>query len=379
MATTGSDPRVSAQSPAIRAATLFVLLVVPVVWTVFFLVAAGVHESLAFDFREAYLPAAEAVREGRSPYPPTDDPSLQAETAYVYPPLLAYALIPFTALSENVAAVIAAGFAIAALLATLLLIGVRDWRCYGAALAWAPTLNAIHMASSSTLLVLGTALAWRYRSTTWPLAAALGISIALKLVVWPLLAWTLFMRRLRATGGAVIVAVSVTLVAWGALGFDGLRGYPELLRELARLNAEESYSLVGALAAGGLDGMAARFVAGSVAIALLAGCWLFGRRLDDLRSFTCALAAALAFTPILWQHYLVLLLVPLGIALPRFSPVWLVPVLLWVAPREDNGAVVLTMLPVLVAAAIVALVLLPPRTAAQPGAGRRITVTRSSA
>ena len=345
------------------AATLVVLLVVPVAWASFFLVAAGVHESLAYDFREAYLPAAEAVREGRSPYPAIDDPSLDAETAYVYPPLLAYALIPFAALSENAAAVVAAVVAITALLGTLLLVGVRDWRCYGAALVWAPTLNAIHMASSSVLLALGAALAWRYRAMVWPLAAAVGISIALKLVLWPLLVWTLVTRRLQATGGAVLVAACVTFAVWSVLGFEGMGRYPELLRELARLNADESYSLVGALAAGGLDGTVARVVAGAMAAALLIGCWLFGRRGDDVRSFTCALAAGLAFTPILWQHYLVLLLVPLGIALPRFSLIWLLPALLWIAPREDNGSTLVTMLPVFVAAAIIAFVLSPSRDA----------------
>lgn len=343
------------------AATLFVLFVVPVLWTSFFLVAAGVHESLAYDFREAYLPAAEAVREGRSPYPTIDDPRLAAETAYVYPPLLAYALIPFTLLSENAASVVAAIVAIAVLFGTLLLSRVRDWRCYGAALLWAPSLNAIHTASSSVLLALGAALAWRCRSTVWPLAAAIGMSIALKLIVWPLLGWMLFTRRLLASAGALVVAASVTLVTWGALGFEDLGTYPELLRTLAELKAEDSYSLVGAFAASGVDGTAARVLAGAIALALLVGSWIFARRGGDLRAFTCALAAALAFTPILWQHYLVLLLVPLAVARPRFSPIWLAPVVLWIASREDNGAALETTLPVLVAAAIVAFVLWTPR------------------
>lgn len=356
-----ADARARPSGGLALGSALIVLLVVPVLWTSFFLVAAGVHESLAYDFRNAYLPAAEAVREGRSPYPALDDPQLAAETAYVYPPLLAYALIPFTTLSENAASVVAALVAIALLLGTLLLLGIRDWRCYGATLLWAPTLNAIQTASSSLLLASAAALAWRYRSTGWSLAASVGFGVALKLLVWPLLAWMLVTRRLRATAGAALVAVGLTLITWGALGFEDLGRYPALLRELARLEAEESYSLVGALASGGLDGSAARFLAGAIAITLLASCVLFGRSGDDLRSFTCALAAALAFTPILWQHYLVLLLVPLATARPRFSAIWLVPVLLWLAPREDNGFAIQTLLPVLVAAAIVAFVLAVPR------------------
>jgi len=350
----------SPRARAAGAATFILLLVVPVAWTSFFLVAAGVHESLAYDLREAYLPAAEAVRDGNSPYPALDDPRLAAETAYVYPPLLAFALIPFTALSENAAAVLAALAACVALLGTLLLVGVRDWRCYGAALLWAPSLNALHTASSSLLVALGVAVAWRYRATVWPLSAAVGTAVALKLVIWPLLAWTLLTRRFLATGGAVCVAAGITLVTWGALGFEDIGRYPELLRKLAELEAEESYSLVGAFAAGGLEGSAARVVAGAIAVAMVGGCILFARRDDDLRSFTCALAAALAFTPILWQHYLVLLLVPIAVARPRLSAIWLVPIILWAAPRDDNGSAFQTFLPVLVAAALVAFVLASP-------------------
>ena len=37
------------------------------------------------------------------------------------------------------------------------------------------------------------------------------------------------------------------------------------------------------------------------------------------------LAAALAASPIVWMHYFLLLLVPLALARPRLSALWLVP------------------------------------------------------
>ncbi len=331
------------------------------------------HESLAYDFREAYLPAAEAVLDGNSPYPAPDDPRLAAETAYVYPPLVALLSIPFTVLSENAAAVIAALLACVGLFGTLFLVGVRDWRCYGAALLWAPALNALHTASTSVLLALGAAAAWRYRATVWPLAATVGIAVALKIVVWPLLLWTLATRRFSATVGALAVALGVTLVTWGVLGFEDIGRYPELLRTLSDLEAEDSYSLVGAFTAGGLEGTAARVLAGAIGVFLLGGCLLFGRRGDDLRSFASALAAALALTPILWQHYLVLLLVPLALVRPRFSAIWLVPVILWLAPRGDNGSGIQTLFPALVAATLVVFVLATPRRRAEAGPATAVT------
>ena len=67
--------------------------------------------------------------------------------------------------------------------------------------------------------------------------------------------------------------------------------------------------------------------------ALLVLCFLYARGGDEVRSFTCAVAATLALSPIVWLHYLVVLLVPLAIARPRFSLLWLLPALLWVSPK----------------------------------------------
>lgn len=314
--------------------------------------------SIGFDFRGAFLPAAHAILDGESPYPPVEGPALASQTAYVYPPLVAYLVIPFTLVPESVASILAVVGCAALLGATLFVLGVRDLRCYAAMLLWAPTTNALHMASSSALLAFAAALAWRYRATTWPLAASVGLAAATKIILWPLLVWTVATRRLRPTAYALLVGGGVTLAAWAALGFDGLERYPAMLRRLADLEAAESYSLVGAAGALGLGDGSARLVAVLVGVALLAGCVVFARRGDDFRSFTLALAAALAFTPIVWLHYLVLLLVPLAIARPRFSAVWLLPLLLWLTPLNGNGEAIQPLLPALVAASVIVFALL---------------------
>ena len=59
----------------------------------------------------------------------------------------------------------------------------------------------------------------------------------------------------------------------------------------------------------------------------------------------------------MWLHYLVLLLVPLAIARPRFSAIWLVPLLLWLTPLNGNGESIQPFLPALVVAAVIAVVL----------------------
>jgi hypothetical protein len=72
-------------------------------------------------------------------------------------------------------------------------------------------------------------------------------------------------------------------------------------------------------------------------------------------------AATLALSPIVWLHYLVVLLVPVAIARPRFSALWLLPVLLWVSPKPGYAEGVATFAPALAAAIVVAVLLVRPR------------------
>jgi hypothetical protein len=160
--------------------------------------------------------------------------------------------------------------------------------------------------------------------------------------------------------GAIAVAIAATLVAWGAIGFAGLVDYPDLLRNLQELNAERGYSPLGVLRSFGVDDTLATVAAVAIGGALLAGCVVLAHRGEDGGAVTLALAGALALSPIVWQHYLVLLLVPLGIMRPRFSPLWLLPLLLWLSPRTiSNGDGVETLIPVAVASILIAVLVRP--------------------
>ena len=64
----------------------------------------------------------------------------------------------------------------------------------------------------------------------------------------------------------------------------------------------------------------------------------------------------------MWLHYLVVLLVPMAIARPRFSALWLLPVLLWVSPRPGYAEGVQTFMPALAATILVAVLLVRPTT-----------------
>ena len=337
------------------------------------LCAMSLAESLlAWDVRFAYLPAAEAVLAGESPYPALDDPILEEQKGYVYPPQIVLSFIPLTWLPVDVAAVLFAALLLALLAGTLYVLEVRDIRCYAAAALWVPSISAVLLGNVSIPLAFALALIWRYRDAVRPAGIALGLSVSAKLVLWPMLVWTVATRRLAATVVALGVGVGVTLLAWAAIGFAGLSGYGDLVRRLSDIQAENSYSLVGVAAAAGFGSGVGQALTILVGAGLLAGCVVFARRADDQRSFTCAVVATLAVSPIVWLHYLVVLLVPTAIARPRLSAVWFVPVLLWVSPKPGYAEGIATFAPAL-AVAVVAAVLLARPSRAVSGS-RRETV-----
>ena len=207
---------------------------------------------LAWDVRFAYLPAAEAILHGDSPYPALDDPILDEQKGYVYPPQLALALVPLTFVPTPVASFLVALGMLALVGATLYVLEIRDARCYAAAAMWVPTISGVLLSNVSIPLAFALAVMWRYRDAVRAPAVALGLAVSAKLLLWPMFVWTLATRRLRIAAAAVALGGAVTLVAWALIGFDGLTGYPDLLRRLSEIQSERSYSIVGMVATLGL-------------------------------------------------------------------------------------------------------------------------------
>jgi hypothetical protein len=344
----------------LRLAFTAALISLAAVFVVGLLVSADALR-LGFDFRFQYYNGATAITNGEPLYVRPDDPSLEVAKAYVYPPPLAAALTPVTLLSRDVASVLAIAVTLASILAALFLAGVRDPRCFAIVVVTAPVWNVLETANVTGVLTLALALAWRYRASAWALATILGLAISAKIFLWPLAVWSLGTRRYSAAVRMVFVACASLLVAWSIAGFQGFTAYPDLVARLSAINSAQSYSFVGMAASLGLGSLAAHVAMVVVGGALLGLCVVLARRGEDARAFTLAVAGALALTPIMWQHYVCLLLVPLGIARPRFSAIWCLPAVLWIAPRAGNGDGIEPFLPALVAAVMVITLVAPPR------------------
>jgi len=290
----------------------------------------------AIDFHSLWL-AGRAYVAGHSPYPRNlagfvgDGP----RQSFVYPPAAAAFAAPFAVLPYAVAKAI---FVIASALAlglALWILRVRDWRCYGVAFASPAVLTSISIGTLTPLMVLAAAGAWALRRTRFGAGIAIGPGVALKLFLWPLVLWLWLSGRRAAALAAAGIAVVANLLAWIPVGFDGLTEYPALLRRLAHVEGVRGYGIPALLGSN----------VGPALVAVLAGLLivsaLIARRVEtgEGRLFLGGIVASILLSPVVWLHYLALLVVVLAIRSPRLNALWCLPVILWLTFREgDQGA-----------------------------------------
>jgi hypothetical protein len=305
-----------------------------VIWAIiaplWVLVTAALGGRFALDFHFAYLPAAHAVLRGASPFHPL---SIGAQEPFVYPPLFAYLLAPFTLLPPVAAEVLATAVVAAAVPATLLALDVRDWRCYSIVFLWWPTIIAVQSANITLPLLFGVALVWRYRDRKVVAAVIAGLVIALKPFFWPIIFWFVATRRYRSA--AVVAASSALLifVPWAGIGFAGLRDYPHLLSSVSRIEGPRYYS-VAALLHAIVSWKSATIAEVLLGAALLIVVVAAGRLGRDRDAFALSIIAMLVLSPVFEMHYLVLLVVVVALYRQTFGLAWAVPLLAWAAPAN---------------------------------------------
>ena len=291
------------------------------------------NKVLAFDFRGTVWDGAVAIREGRSPYPAPVFDEVRVGNPALYPPLLMLLATPLTLLPWAVGATVWTLLLCAGVAGSLHVLGVRDPRCYALAFLTNLVVTGLIFGNATLLLVPLVALAWRWREHWARAGACVGLVIAAKLFLWPLLFWLLGTRRYRAFGAAVATAVVAVVLPWSVIGFAGMSSYPDLLRVAEEVYAVHSYSVATMLSALGAETQVAARTALAVGLGLAAVAFYAGRRRADSVSLSLALLAAILGSPIVWPFYYALLLVPLAIARPRFSPLWLLPGVFYFAYR----------------------------------------------
>jgi hypothetical protein len=114
--------RFFSQSSPFRVASIAIFGLLPLLLFALGIWKAMEDDVVAVDFTYAFLPAAEDVLAGRSPYA---NPGI---LSYVYTPAVAWLVTPLTLVPLEVAQALASALLLAALLASIWLLDIRDWR-----------------------------------------------------------------------------------------------------------------------------------------------------------------------------------------------------------------------------------------------------------
>ena len=305
------------------------LVLTAIVWTYLRIESAVHDETIGFDFEGTLWNPATALLDGSSPYPPPIASAVEIGNPALYPPLQIVLVAPLTALPWWLGLMLWTTLLFAGMALALYALEVRDLRCYALAFVSAAVLGDLIIGNATLLLVPLVALAWRWRDRAVRCGLVLGLAIASKLLIWPLLLWLLGSRRYRACGVTVLVMCAGIFVPWAAIGFDGFTAYPDLLRVASEVYGVHSYSvstILSALAVGDELAIRAAFAVG-LAIGVLA--FAAARRGLDEPSIALAVLAAILGSPIVWEYNYALLFVPIAIVRPRFSALWVAPLLVY--------------------------------------------------
>jgi hypothetical protein len=314
-------------------------------WLVLGLLAFPGNEGWGYDFL-AYRDASVRLAEGGSLY--------QEETLagayrpgpyglYMYAPPLGVAIGPLAGLPVDAGTMAWFLLHVAALVVACAIMPIRPplrLIAFGvSALSYAATRDLV-LGNISVMLLLPMAMAWRWLDR--PIGAvAQAVAISIRPTLGVILIWQVLRRRWSAlawTLGAGAVLVTVTLPF---VGIDGYRDYLTVLRNMSQVTGvERNYDLGSTLLLLGADQAVANLgLLAGYAIAI--GAVVLSLRRDPEVGFMVALTASLLLAPLLWDHYLAMLVLPAAFMAQRGRP-WALalPLLSWL-PAETYPFTVL--------------------------------------
>jgi alpha-1,2-mannosyltransferase len=300
--------------------------------------AAMTAGTFAFDFL-AYHGAAARVLAGERLY----DPSVQVTGGFglfYYPPPFVLAILPFALLSASAASWAWLAMSVAMLVGAIWLMPVRSTVRWAtlllAGLSW-PVAYALKLGQVGPLLLFLFAIGWRWLDRPVAVGVSGAVGAIVKLQPGLILVWALVTRRWAAVaiGAAVLLgsAIIATLVAGGPSIWPD---FITLIRNLSDPVTTPHNFTPGAIAfqAGAPVALAAVLQLGST-IAVVALVAFAALRLPADASYLATVVASQLLSPVLWDHYALLLLLPTAwlldrgcwwaVAIPLLSSVILLP------------------------------------------------------
>jgi hypothetical protein len=184
-------------------------------------------------------------------------------------------------------------------------------------LSW-PLAYSLKLGQVGPLLFLLFAAGWRWLDRPGRLGTVIALGTIVKLQPAILLGWAALTRRWRAIWAGLAVLVIAALLATLVTGLATWTDYVELLRRVSSPVTTAHNFTPGAIAfqLGVPESVASMIQLVSTAGAVVFTAWVAVKRPADVGYLTAATASQL-LSPLLWDHYAMLLLLPVAWLLER--------------------------------------------------------------
>jgi hypothetical protein len=292
----------------IVAVLVFATLVGLTVWS------AAQAGTLGYDFL-AYHQAAVRLLNGQPLY----DMSFASAGGFglfYYPPTFAPLILAVGLLAETTAvwawtAILVLSFAVGT---TLLPVSrtVRWWIVLLAGLSW-PFAYAVKLGQVGPLLYLLFAIGWRWLDEPIRLGVSVALGTAIKLQPGIIFVWAALTRRFRAVGVGLVVLAALAVLATLLAGAGAWSDFVTLIRQVGDPITTAHNFTPGAIAYQlGVPAATASVIQVASTVVVLGAVVASARWATAEASYLVAVVASQLLSPVLWDHYAMILLLPVA-------------------------------------------------------------------
>jgi Glycosyltransferase family 87 len=310
-------------SPGLRVllirAAYAIALIGAVAWAYLLISVSASNGTLGYDFK-AYDLAVDRLLAGQSMYDQTAT-SMGAFGLFFYPPPFVLLVLPVALLPADLGVGLWTLGLVAASIGAVALMPVSPRARLAilllAALSW-PLVYAIKLGQVGSLLLLLFAIGWRGLDRPWPLGLASGIGAVIKLQPALLIGWAAITGRRRAAAIGFGVVVILGLVATAIAGVDAWGDWLSVLARVGRPVLAENDTGLGRIAylAGASVEVATVIHYVNVALVVLVTTFaVLGA--SPVGAYLAVVIASQFVSPVLWDHYALILLLPVAWLLDR--------------------------------------------------------------
>ena len=295
-----------------RAALPIVAILVFVVFVGSIVASAG--ETLGFDFL-AYHQAAVRLLNGQPLY----DMSYQTTGGFglfYYPPTFAPLILAIGLLSETTAvwtwtAILIGSFVLGVVVMPVSRT-VRWWIVLLAGLSW-PFAYAIKLGQVGPILFLLFAVGWRWLDEPIRLGVSMALGTAIKLQPGILFVWALLTKRWAAVVVGAVVLVFIAAVATLLAGVNAWSDFLTLVRTVGDPITTAHNFTPGSIAYQlGASAQVAGIIQLASTIVVVGAVIVAARMATPEAGYLVAVIASQLLSPVLWDHYAMLLLLPVA-------------------------------------------------------------------